>query len=631
MSPRVPSVAVLDGVLTRRVGSARAVTVLTAERVVATGTVPVAATTFAAARRRAERVLPRLRGRRPELAEVYAEVARVLGMPADRAPAWAEAELALERELVVPVPGAARRVAEARSRSADGSVTFVSDTPHPAGFVHELLQGAGLLAPGDAVRTGDDAGRVRRPRSGRLTRYERLLEDASAATGGLTSWLAGAARLARLRAVEQGTPPDVAAVAAGVVAPLVLSYVLWAGARARRSGVRRLHFVARDGEVLLGVARPVLAALVPEVECRYLYGSRQSWLLAASSLDPEVLTDWLAPKPDATLRTALARVGMTPQEVWDLVTDPVLDPARADRLLDAAAGARLSSLLRDEPLAGAVARRAREHSVDVLAYLRQEGLTDGVPSALVDAGWRGHAARAFDRLVAAAGGGPAEHWFVGLFDGAQEVREAPGGPSLTAWLFDRALGTGAGTAYVEQLNVVVEVFLAGSEGRVLRFGHDEDGTARPVLAEQRNTPVLDWGLCRVRAVVDDVVQQVLGELTPAALHQDLGAVVWRLLEAFWMRPTHAEARAWGSFPWEEETDPPFYPVAEAVSTRVVLRRLVGAGRTDAHARTWPSGSRAVTGGLLGPLLRARRWQRHAPSPRVVARRLADRWAERSAD
>ena len=118
---------------------------------------------------------------------------------------------------------------------------------------------------------------MHRPQA-RLNRYEKLLDRRPAETHGFGARLAGASRLARLRARERGVAPAVADVAAGVVAPVLISYVLWLASQARERGLSRLYFVSGDGEILLEVARPLLAVLAPEVECRYLYGSRQSQL-----------------------------------------------------------------------------------------------------------------------------------------------------------------------------------------------------------------------------------------------------------------------------------------------------------------------------------------------------------------
>jgi len=58
-------------------------------------------------------------------------------------------------------------------------------------------------------------------------------------------------------AVPSATPHEAALrdVAAGVAAPLLAGYVAWLLLDAERRGIRRVYFLARDGQVLLDLAR----------------------------------------------------------------------------------------------------------------------------------------------------------------------------------------------------------------------------------------------------------------------------------------------------------------------------------------------------------------------------------------
>ena len=108
------------------------------------------------------------------------------------------------------------------------------------------------------------------------TRYARLLDGADAADLGRR--LAAAATAAgaehrledpHLRAVDE--------VGRWVAAPLLVPYVLWLLCDARARGLKRLYFVARDGQVLLAIARRLAPRVGFDGELRYLYGSRRSW------------------------------------------------------------------------------------------------------------------------------------------------------------------------------------------------------------------------------------------------------------------------------------------------------------------------------------------------------------------
>lgn len=621
---------------------------------------------FVETRKRAERNLTFLRQRPARLDEIYDELATVLSLPHCDVPLFVEAEAALERELSIPVPGIDKVVREARHASHEGVLVFVSDTPHGEDLIAELLRAARLLEAGDRVYTSAARGAsksagglmalvandirktvlpdaspgpraARRPprlvlhhvgdnfRSdvagarvegwraahrpqARLTRYEDNLEEHAAETSGLTSWLAGASRLARLEMAGRGASSAIAGVAAGVTAPLLLGFALWIAAQARQRGLKRLYFVARDGEVMLQVARPVLAALAPEVECRYLYGSRQAWIFASSAFAPKDLHDWVTVKHDVTVRMALARVALTPEEVWQHTQLSFADVRNADVPMGEETRRVLAEHLQRAPLLDLVEQSAFRNATATIAYLRQEGLADGVPSALVDVGWNGYTARAFDHLVRQAGGGKVAHLLLGVLRTARAARANENPPDMTGWLFDQDLRRG----HIESVpgpNVVVEMFCAGTQGRVLHYRQD-NGKVRPELSGPTNEPVVDWGLDHVRATVDLVSQRFAERLREQHLHVDLSAAAWRNLSAFWTRPATDEVRAWGSFPWEEETWPPFYAVAHSLDVADVARRLMRGDRRIRRHNSWRAGSAEVSGQPWRAMLRLRAWQEH---------------------
>ena len=670
MQRQVRSFDVFDTVLTRRVGAPAAVFPLVAERLRGRTLLPVPNEVFRAAREGAERSLNARRGRPTQLGEIYAEVLLRLSLPRQHLEAFQAVELDVERELSVPVPGIAAIVKDARSSSSESSLVFVSDTPHPEEFIAELLGQAGLLEPGDRVYASASRGvsksgggllalvagdvndadarfehhgdnsrsdvagaRVEgwsachRPQA-RLTRYEEILEEDAAQTAGLSSWLAGASRRARLEMYDRGVPTARADVACGVVAPLLAGFALWVAAQARERGVRRLYFAARDGEILLDVARPLLAAIAPELECRYLYGSRQAWVFAASQRSPESLADWVTVRQDFTVRSALARVALTPEDVWAVTRPPMFDPARADEPMGAEDRRTLAAELQVAPLLDLVRDSAAANAQATVAYLRQEGLADGVPSALVDVGWNGVTAQAFDHLVASAGGAKLPHLVLGVFAAARAARMSSDPPDLTAWLFDDDLGRGP----VEEVpgpNVVVEMFCAGTEGRVQHYRSSKDGRVSPVLSSPHNDPVLEWGLPAIRDAVGLFTDHVIEILQEQHLHFDVSRPVWRCLHAFWVRPTDEEVAQWGSFPWEEETWPPYYPVAQSLGTADVLARLARGDRRIRRHNSWRAGSARVSAQPWRAILQARAWhERNATRlhrvPRWIRLQLAGR-------
>ena len=667
----IRSFDVFDTVLMRRVGEPTGLLRLLAERLSASGQLPCDKDGWVAARIRYEHGLRRWTGKPAKLRDIHLAVAHALGL--DPCFAWSTcaAELEAELDLSVAVPGARRLLAEARAQvGSEGSLVFVSDTPHPEFLLREMLRRQDMLRPGDRiyssaergatkmdgdlyvlvqrelgvqgrsiVHTGDNkrsdvaaariAGWTPTYRPGaQLSRYEKLLEggEGRARTHAV---LAGSSRLARLEAVENGVPGTLASVASGVLAPLLIGYAHWVAAQAAQRGIRRLYFVSRDAEVMLRIARPIIERLAPQVECRYLYGSRQPWMLAASALSEGNLDRWTSVVSDFTTRTVLARVNLRPDDVWQATRHPLFDPARADLPLSRDERAEIRDLL-GRPALRPLVQAASGSALAVMTdYLRQEGLLDGTPSALVDSGWRGDAAGAFDQVLVHGGAAPVTHLMMGVLVERDADRRQTHPVDMLGWLFDERAHPARLRGFPSPA-VLIEMFCAGTEGRVVGYRHAEGGV-EPVLAAPRNTPVLEWGLPRVHDVAARVAE-LCHESRWAdgdGSSTDWSSIVWPLLEAFWLRPSSAEAHAWGSFPFEAEVWPPSGRVAHRTTTRDVIAR---ARRGDVQLRpvsSWRAGSAAVSSEPWRTLLRARSWdERNSDRLRRVPRRLRLEWEQR---
>ncbi|MGG7377445.1 hypothetical protein ACQ7B2_01140, partial [Escherichia coli] len=75
--------------------------------------------------------------------------------------------------------------------------------------------------------------------------------------------------------------------------------------------------------------------------------------------------------------TLLARVGLTPQDVTAVVEVPVLSADRVDVALIPSERQSLAESLLDDPLRPLVHDAAERAAQQSVAYLRQEGFTEG--------------------------------------------------------------------------------------------------------------------------------------------------------------------------------------------------------------------------------------------------------------
>ncbi|NJR75185.1 MAG: hypothetical protein HC773_19230, partial [Scytonema sp. CRU_2_7] len=153
----------------------------------------------------------------------------------------------------------------------------------------------------------------------KLNRYEEILDSYSWATEGLSSAMAGASRLARLTIPAISSKEEAQRdVTAGVIAPILVGFVLWVLGRAQKLGLKRLYFVSRDGQLLLEIARRLIKKLNFDCELCYLYGSRYAWLLPSiTNVDEEHLSQifWSSGNLHSavSVKTVLSRLCINPE------------------------------------------------------------------------------------------------------------------------------------------------------------------------------------------------------------------------------------------------------------------------------------------------------------------------------
>jgi hypothetical protein len=413
------------------------------------------------------------------------------------------------------------------------------------------------------------------------TRYEQILARSGDGRE-LAMRFSVASRAARL-AVPVMTDHDAAVrdVAAGVAAPALAGCVVWMLREAQKRGARRLRFLSRDGQVLHELAQRIAPALGIGLGLGYAYSSRLTWSLAAT--DPTRLprAEWLFNSfVKSNAADVCARLGLSADQYSsDLRAAGVsLDPAcRADDVRQAVA---LRRFLASTAATTAAARRISQMRQLVAEYAAQEQLAE-TDTALIDAGWTGRMAGALIQVCELAGM-TRPHI---LFWGHE--------PRATGWTDPRRvaaymynLATGQGTNWrVPDAPFAVETFCMGDHGIVTGYRRTAPAGVEPVLASRANTAARAWGMPLYRqslyAFCDSLIS---GGPIPDG---DIRPTIWQVMDAFWCHPTHAEARAWGSYPYDSD------PAGTAI--RPLARPLtIKDGQCHRGDRAWTAGSLALS-------------------------------------
>lgn len=659
---RLHAFDVFDTLITRCLWRPEDLFLLLGQRLAEAGLIPPDAAAFARTRVAAEATLRARPGvEEVTLDAIHRALAAEFGWSEATAQHAAAIEIATEEAAIRPVVPNATRLAQLQQ--AGEPVALLSDTYLDRASLRRLLCQAGVAVPAERVFASAEHDATKR--SGRLfglagaalgiplpqiahrgdhpvadlavprrlglaaercdaarpTRHEVTLHAAGAAHPPmLRSLLAGSARAARLSAdpasAHQQTLWQVGAAVAG---PLLAGFVLWTLQQAQRRGARQLHYVARDGQILLRIAEILRPCLGLDIECRYLLGSRQAWHLPAlERLDAAALA-WLTRDAEREGAVAvLARAELDPRAiVRPLERHGLLEAALHDR---PAPSGRLAALLADAEVAPLILQAAARRRAAALGYLTQEGLLGADDVLMVDLGWHGRLQHSLHTLLGLGRPGTPPR-LAGLYLALRSRPDGFGPEEMGSFL--------TAPDALHGLNpVLLELFCAADHGTVRGYVQQADGRFGAELAAARDDRVLAWGLAALQGGVLAFARELARAMALAgdaadwtALLRDAGLAVF---QEFRRDPDPAEAEAFGSFPHADgQAHAEWGECAPRIGALMRLRLGLGFG-DPGYAGHWPEASLRRGGGRIGAglvALKRLRWRARGTGSAVVSRVL----------
>lgn len=535
------------------------------------------------------------------LAEIFDELAQRLAWNPERRAQALKVELDIERLSVSPIASISERLA------AGSDTAFISDTYFDKTFVRALLETCGYpettlfcsseymqtkwdgklfdevlsstkLNPKNIAHTGDNyRSDVVNPRRSNMEAehftqsapnfYERILFKAGGESY-LSSAIAGSARAARLSAPLSGdSRGGMVRAAAGVVGPLLLGYVFWIIDDARRRGLDRLYFLARDGQILTSLANKVLAWAGLDMQAVYMMASRRAFYLPSLPAQAEpaieqVIADGLT-KP---LEVFLDELDFGPEKIRELIRSTGLSPSDP---VGEVREAVTAILVENAP---ALVDRINVRTSAFRAYLDAIGLDASSAAALVDLGWRGNLQARFER----AAGFETFGYYFGL-------TRYP--PSLAGRV---AQYQPIQAAHPEML----ETFCLADHGSVTGFGLDLDGAVAVEYGEHGAEGPTLWDVKDQQAMVNRFADIFLKSVDPshhslAEVSPVLAAASLRAFAAFLKAPDFDEAQAYGSVRHAaDQSHSEFREIAPRASALSLLAAVVDRKRRAAMSYNW---------------------------------------------
>lgn len=544
------------------------------------------------------------------------------------------AELALELESTYPIPETVSEITALRASGA--RIIFISDMYLPASLLATILKHHGIMQEGDGLYVSCDAGVSKR--SGGL--YAKVLfaegitaaqlrhhgddphaDVAMAARSGIEAfqilrgpllaheevsagrrlprnshctWAIAFAR--RLRLLDWGSPSPPSTVLAhvirSIVVPLLLAYVLWVFDDASQRGIKRLYFVSRDGEVMLAIARS-LHARYPDIELRYLHGSRRAWLTPSIST---ASTDWrravIVDRQKCAPSDIVARMGLAPADAEAIRESIGMSAEQWSHDLPAAqANAFLDELQRNADGREVVATTASAARQVAMDFFEQEGMLQQVPWALVDTGWALNAQASLKRIFTLAGSEvEPQGYYLGLAQHHLEERAA--GPT-------RAL-LPEGAIFARRSAMFEHTFTPATHPSVVGYQAGEATVNAIFGTDTRGADERSYAACLHRVAVLAGELACTDDTVTMAIRSHTRDII-RRAEELLACPTAAEAGAFASFRTfpdmrqeDKFSEPLCGPIGMCDAIRMIAAAIVPARKRKLATYRWLEGSLALS-------------------------------------
>lgn len=208
-----------------------------------------------------------------------------------------------------------------------------------------------------------------------------------------------------------------------VMAPVLCRYILWVLEEAMRIGEKRLYFLARDGYSMYQVAKIICREAGLPIECRYLYCSRYAWRSAEYSLlGRESLSYICLGGIDVTFEKVMHRAGLSKVEAYEVsealgYSDKLQKPMSYNEVKELEPVLASCKIFMEKML-----NHSKKRYPEVCGYLRQEGLLENIPYALVDSGWTGSMQKCLQHLLDSMGyQEKIEGYYFGMYEYPQNV------------------------------------------------------------------------------------------------------------------------------------------------------------------------------------------------------------------
>lgn len=337
-----------------------------------------------------------------------------------------------------------------------------------------------------------------------------------------------------------------------VLAPALNGFVAWVLNEARSKGIKRLYFLARDGYFMYHTADLYVKKFDIPIECRYLYCSRYSIRIPNYHLDKKKALDYITLGGlDVTAKKLYKRAGFDREQRRRMYEERIL-PLGKEEQIPREQLPEIKKLLEENRN---FMETLEENSCKAFPiyeqYLKQEGLLEEIPMALVDSGWVGSMQKELNQSLQRLG---KKQDLKGFYWGLYELPEHTKRQDYDTYFFspEGEMRRKAGFN-----NCLFESIFTAPHGMTLGYEKKENEVF-PILSE-----VSDERKDRLE-LMEEIIKQwqidflrSVDRMTPSLVMESLGgrevlAIIEKNMESFMHHPTKAEAFAFGELEFTDD-------------------------------------------------------------------------------
>lgn len=337
-----------------------------------------------------------------------------------------------------------------------------------------------------------------------------------------------------------------------VFAPVLIEFVKWVLNTAINDGKKRLYFLSRDGYQMYLAARKLADINGIDIECRYLNVSRYALRVPEYHLIQEkCLARICIGGIDVTFEKVMRRAGLTDEEGREVAKLCGYEESYSDvisyrQVMD------LKDILRKQSsFLEYVYKHSRESYESALGYLKQEGLLDEIPYAIVDSGWIGTLHQSLNNLLKSCGKDQKMYgYYFGLYETPKDSTDI-----YKAYFFEPG---GDIVKKVNFSNCLFEAVFTSTEGMTLRYEETSDGY-KPFFDNKvnPNEKLVQRHIELLQEYIGIYSEEVarcgnITELKKGSTNDDTLKMVEKLLKNMMGSPSREELEAYGNSQFSDD-------------------------------------------------------------------------------